>query len=199
MIHGLHSLAWMRVRMDRPAEAEGFFRQALDVEQRILGPRNTSVAETSSYLGTALRLQGRLDEAERMFERSLDMWTEALGEKHQTRAGVMRNMAELALDRGQDAKALETLRQAVVIYESALSPEHPHVGNTLVLMSTAHVRRGELASADSVLQHAHRILSLHYEEDDARMKRVHDALAALYQAWGNRTLAWHAALPTQSP
>jgi serine/threonine-protein kinase len=186
MIHGLHSLASIRVRTGRLREAEAFYDQTLDIERQVLGPDNPSVAETLGLLGNVLLQQGRYAAAERAFRESRAMWQRTFGPNHHTIATATRALGRLYLARGEDARAEDAFREALAIYQTALAPDHPHVGATLMSLARVQIRRREYAAAERGLQEALRIYRLHYGEQHERVRDAYGVLVELHEAWGRR-------------
>jgi hypothetical protein len=111
------------VRVDRPAEAEAVFRQALDLGLETVGPDHPRVASILSGLADALAGQGELVEADSIMTRALDIRAAAQGRRVPIVALTMAFLADIKTLRGLYSEAEGLLKEAWEITE-----DQPSVG-----------------------------------------------------------------------
>jgi tetratricopeptide (TPR) repeat protein len=68
------------------AEAEGHFKNALSIIEKVWGPDNANVGVTLNNLALLYKEQGRFDDAENVYKRSLEILEKAAG-PNQSRGG----------------------------------------------------------------------------------------------------------------
>src|SRR5689334_15087973 len=67
LILSLNRLAFLHQRQGRTVEAEAFFRRALNIRERVFGPRSVAVAISFDYLAALYMDQGKYDDAEHLY------------------------------------------------------------------------------------------------------------------------------------
>ena len=79
----MNSLAATLLRQGRYAEAEKLYRQAFDLQRRVLGPENPHTLATMGSLGWAVAQQGRYAEAEKLERAAFEIERRVQGPEHQ--------------------------------------------------------------------------------------------------------------------
>jgi tetratricopeptide (TPR) repeat protein len=129
-----HQLGNIAQRRGRRQEAEGWYRRALEIEER-LGER-ADLASTSHQLGSVAHELGRFEEAEQWYHRALSI-TEELGNLPAFRTSC-HQLGTLALDRHQHEAAEDWYRRSLDIAEQ--------IGDRNAIAETSH-QLGMLAHA----------------------------------------------------
>jgi tetratricopeptide (TPR) repeat protein len=91
----------------RYAEAEPFYRRALSIVERALGPDHAQAALPLGGLAALYNAEGRYREAEPLYRRTLAIQERAMGSDHPALAGLLDNYAVLLRRARRDAEALE--------------------------------------------------------------------------------------------
>lgn len=112
----------------RPAEAESFFRRALHIEEKRLGPDHPEMAPRVRDLASVLRLRGREGEAEALARRALALTEQAFGPEHPEVVGDLYLVAGCLRSKDSLAEAEGMLRRALGIEERVVGPMHPRTG-----------------------------------------------------------------------
>jgi tetratricopeptide (TPR) repeat protein len=112
-------------------EAEPFFRLALAVSEKALGPEHPDTASSLNNLALLYRNQGRYPEAEPLIRRAVAIDEKALGPEHCYTATTLTNLAALYDKLGRYPEAESLYRRALAIREKALGPEHSDTGKSL--------------------------------------------------------------------
>ena len=74
----LHSLADLRQRQRRYAEAESLFREALAIRRQLLGERHPEIARTLSRLASVLKAEGKLAEVNELLSQAEQLTRDTL-------------------------------------------------------------------------------------------------------------------------
>jgi CHAT domain-containing protein/Tfp pilus assembly protein PilF len=107
------------------AEAETLLREALAVNEKVLGPGHPYTANAHSYLASILNARGRYAEAEPLYRKALAVNEKALGPGHPGTARCCNNLALSLRARGRYTEAEPLLRRALATLEAVQGPEHP--------------------------------------------------------------------------
>ena len=121
----LNTLATVRVAQQKYDEAEGLYRRAMAIREKVLGDDHPDVAHTLTNLSLVYSLQRKFGEAEVVLRRALEIQEKALGESDMTVAMTLNLLASACLAQGkhQEAKALH--ERGMSIIENALGRKRP--------------------------------------------------------------------------
>jgi eukaryotic-like serine/threonine-protein kinase len=112
LIHNQGGLRYAQYRLDEAFER---YREALEVQQRLLGPDDPQVAMTYNHMGNVKIEQGDLETAREYVLRSYDVRRRVLGERHPKVAASINNLAVIAGKQGDHEEALEQVERALAI------------------------------------------------------------------------------------
>jgi tetratricopeptide (TPR) repeat protein len=107
-----------------PLAAERYFKEALTIRERVLGPASPQTATTLHNLGRVRSLQNDFHRAAQYYERSLAVREQSLGPDHPHTARSLVPIADLRLMSGDLVGARDCYRRVVAIYERTLGPDH---------------------------------------------------------------------------
>jgi tetratricopeptide (TPR) repeat protein len=111
--------------------AEQLLRRALEIREKVLGPKHPDTATALTALGAVYFDKGDYVGAETLHRRALAIREKVLGPEHPDTATSRNSLAEVLL-RKHDAGAAEPLfRQVLAVREKVLGPEHPDTATTL--------------------------------------------------------------------
>jgi tetratricopeptide (TPR) repeat protein len=120
----LYRLAILRRQQGEFTEAEGLYRRALEIRERVQGPNHPDVAMVLNNLAALEAARGNYDAAQPLLERALAIRQTALGEDNVLTAESLSNLALLHAAQGDAAVAEPLYRRALSILEKTNSP-HP--------------------------------------------------------------------------
>jgi tetratricopeptide (TPR) repeat protein len=106
------------------AEADQAYRQALAIQEEVLGVKHRDTALSYSNLAYNLNSQGRPGDAERLFRKALAVREEVLGPRHPDTAASYNDLATSLLYQGKPAEGEPLQRKALAIQEEVLGPKH---------------------------------------------------------------------------
>jgi tetratricopeptide (TPR) repeat protein len=99
--------------LDHPADAERYYREALDIRRRVLGPEHPLTVTAINDLANSLSDQGRYGDAIQLNENALAIRVRLYGPDSPLTAASLYNLACLAALASQPDRALSLLSQAV--------------------------------------------------------------------------------------
>ena len=104
-------------------QAQSLVERAIQIQRRILGPRNPETLQSMFTLGVLLTDEGRYREAEKLYRENLEMRRQVLGPDHKDTLFTMSNLASTLKLGGHlsEAEALE--RQTLEGRRRTLGPE----------------------------------------------------------------------------
>jgi tetratricopeptide (TPR) repeat protein len=135
-------------------DAEMFYKMALAVSEKTLGPEHTSTLSTVNNLGNLYANQGRLDETERMYNRALAGYQETLGPEHTSTLVTVNNLGNLYADQGHLDEAERMYDRALAGKEKALGPEHTSTLDTVNNLGSLYADQGRLDEAERMYDRA---------------------------------------------
>jgi uncharacterized protein len=106
----LHNRAAKYHSQGQAVRPEKLYRQALELQESLLGGENPEVALTLNNLALYYKAIGRLAEARRLYERALAIFQKTQGASHENTASTMFNLAMLL--RAQSQEMEERARRA---------------------------------------------------------------------------------------
>jgi tetratricopeptide (TPR) repeat protein len=112
-------------------EARKANRQALTIDEAVMGPDHTQTALRLNNLGRVLQVTGELDGAKQYYERALAIDQRALGSYHPTVALRHNNVGMILKDLGDLQKAKRQIQLALAIDLKVSGPDHPNVARDL--------------------------------------------------------------------
>jgi tetratricopeptide (TPR) repeat protein len=111
--------------LQRYAESEAIYRQALEIYEATFGPEHYEVAATLHNLAATVSARDRAEEAEALYRRALAIKKNILGDENPDVALTGNNLGRLLTDTGRPAEAVPLLVTAVAVLEKSLLPNHP--------------------------------------------------------------------------
>ncbi len=115
----------------RYSEAEGLYRQGLDIARMTIGDSDPDYATRLNNLANVVQLQGRYLEAEGIYRQALDIDRKTIGEAHQDYATHLNNLATVVQAQGRYPEAEKLFRQALEIARQTIGDAHPNYASGL--------------------------------------------------------------------
>ena len=143
----------------RYAQAEPFYRHALAIRQRVLGPDHPNTAQSLNSLAALYDTQGLYAQAEPLYQRALAICEQRLGSTHPHTATTLNNLALLYDNQGRYAQAELLYRRALKIREQVfLGLDHPDTATSLNNLAEFYRRQRLYAKAEPLYQRALEIM-----------------------------------------
>jgi tetratricopeptide (TPR) repeat protein len=108
--YALNTLATVYVAQQKYDEAEGLYRRAMAIREKVLGDDHLDVAHTLTNLSLVYSLQRKFGEAEGVLRRALAIQEKTLGENDVTVAMTLGLLASACLGQGK-AQEADTLHE----------------------------------------------------------------------------------------
>ena len=129
------------------SEAEGFYKRALMIDERALGPQHRDLANVLDGLAVVRRNQGSYREAEEIYQRVLAIREEALGADHPEIASTLNNLANVYADQDRYSEAEGLEERALAIREKTLGASNPELALTLNNLAIFYAGGGDSEKA----------------------------------------------------
>jgi eukaryotic-like serine/threonine-protein kinase len=177
------SLAGVRARMGRTAEADSLYGEAIDVLRRVAPNHLTLPTELGAW-ARALRSQGRLAEAEERARDAVQEANRAMGPGHPVTAISTAVLADILRDRGRLAEAGEAYDAAVTRLAVALPADDPNVLGIRAARAELWGETGRFDEAEAELVEVHGLARSRFGDDHPAVRRATGALAEVYERQG---------------
>jgi tetratricopeptide (TPR) repeat protein len=162
--------------------AEQFFRNALQVTEKVFGPEDTRVAEALNQLALSLADLGNLTEARTLLERVLAINENVLGPKHIRTATSLNNLAHVRRMQKDFDGVRSLLTRSLAITQEVCGPEHPDTASAFSNLASLHLEYGHVGSAQKLAQHALEIREKIFKDDHPDIAFSLNNLGATYEA-----------------
>ncbi len=134
--------------------AEKLYREALAVNERLLGADGDGVADNLTNLGRLLMDQERYTEADDYIRRAAEIRIRLNEPTHFHRIAAEINLASLQVELGEYEKAIAAYRSALERFESLVGPAHNATARVQCLLGIALHRTGEFVESERLLRQA---------------------------------------------
>ena len=170
-------------------DAERRFSEALELEQRNLGPDHPNIAETFNGLAGVLEARGDYAGARRHYERALAIRERDLGAAHPTVAASLHNLGMLYWRQGDGEGARALLERALAIWEPAHGPDSVDVATGLHTLAIVDKSLGRYADARAGFERALAIRERELGPDHRQVAETLNGLAGIDKIEGDYALA----------
>ncbi|MGH9438237.1 MAG: tetratricopeptide repeat protein, partial [Terriglobia bacterium] len=150
--HTIHNLAALYADQEKSEEAEKQYRRAVKIEERILGPEDSSLAASLNNLALLYKARGDFSSAMPLFQRALRLWLKAKSPENSLAATAMNNMGAVCYAQGKNAEAETLFKKALQIKEETVGGRHPEVATILNNLAEVYDAQGRFAEAASLLE-----------------------------------------------
>jgi serine/threonine protein kinase len=149
----LYTMADTYMGLGLYSRAQHLLERAVEIQRRVLGPRNPDTLRSMSDLARALLgVDPRSAEAEKMCRDTLDIQRRVLGPEHPDTLVSMGRLA-LSLDDEENPTEAEKLWRATLdIQRRVLGPEHPSTLDSMTALANTLANEGRYPEAEK-LQH----------------------------------------------
>jgi serine/threonine protein kinase len=140
--------------LDLAGRAQSLLEGAVEIQRRVLGPRNPDTLRSVSYLGNVLSYQGHLAEGEKLQREAFDIQRRVLGPDHPDTLVSMRRLADTLGWEGSYAEGEKLVREAIERERRVLGPEHRDTLWTMDTLGTNLSNQKRYAEAENVYREA---------------------------------------------
>jgi tetratricopeptide (TPR) repeat protein len=116
LFNGLMMLGKILWELARLSEAEGAFREAIDIERTWGAASTRSLASDLSFLGCLLNARERYEEALPLLEEDVELWVAAVGRQDSEYAQSLMNLGGCLEGLDQATEAEELYREGLGIF-----------------------------------------------------------------------------------
>jgi len=152
----LGELLWY---LDRPAEAEAAFHEALVIRQTKVPDADAAITEAQEWFATALTRQGKTAEAEILWRKLLA--THQTGPNRGELSQILLGLTATLQKQKKFPEAEEHCRAALAIQREALEPEHFDLAGTLARLTEILLAAQKFAEAEPLAREGLQIYTKH--------------------------------------
>jgi tetratricopeptide (TPR) repeat protein len=167
----------------RMEEAEGLFRRALGILDRIAFRPHAAAGTLLQHLGDTAWGRGDLDAAIARYEEAAGQFAGALGEDHPRRAAALNSWASALNERGRSEEAEELYRASIRIYDRHAAQQPGDLAVPLHNLGVLLLEQGRIEEADTCLRRAVQLVA--GNAGGARAPMVMRTMARCCQAAGD--------------
>jgi TonB family protein len=168
----------LKLEAGNDAEAEVFFRKALEIGDRTVGPDHPDMILLLNDLTRIYLKQSAHASAEPLLLRLLEM-KRSKGEDHPEVATVMASLATVRQGLGLHESAEQLWRRVLEIRERTLAPNHFAIATALEHFGEACAARGKIPDALAAFQRAHTIRERTLGSDHSSLRASRERIADL--------------------
>lgn len=137
-------------------DSQALARRAVGIRERLLGPRDLTLARSRQQLANVLESAGNLAEARRLLEQVLEVRTATLG-RHPDVASCLNSLGNILLAQDDYAGAKQRYELALEIQRETLPADDPAIARTLHRLGILLRTTSDLAGARSRFEEALKI------------------------------------------
>lgn len=175
----LNNLTVVAIDRDDPLAAEAPAREALEMRQRILGPRARDTGQSVRTLGRVLSKQGRWREAEPLVREGIEIESEHTSPDNVWRGSALAELNSLLRLKGDHRAEEQTSREVVAIYRGSLGDKHSYTAIALLNLGRALTSLARYEEARAALDEAWSIFEALFGAEHQHAARVLSARAEL--------------------
>ncbi len=150
----LGRLALLAYRQSHYQEAEGLYRQALEILAASPSEARGGLAEVENDYGLCLADLGRNAEAEAALRRALELYRQLHGADHPSVAATLQNLGLVLQRSGRFKEAQLLVEQALAIHRSHFGEPHQSVASNLAALGALCEAQGDFAGAEGFFRQA---------------------------------------------
>ncbi|MBI4717258.1 MAG: serine/threonine protein kinase [Planctomycetes bacterium] len=154
LVQAMNKSARLLEERGRYPEAESAFREALDMQRRLVNGDHADVAKLLNNLGLLVHRQGRSAEGERLLREALAMRRRLTPSDHASVATNLNNLALVLHAAGDLAGAEEMFRESLEMDRRLRHGDHPNLASTMSNLATVLTDRGRTREAEPLLREA---------------------------------------------
>ena len=182
-----------QVRVEDADRAIEHYKQALVMQQQMLGDQHPVTATSYYNLGLAYHSKGEYEKAIEYHEQALAIKLTTLGDQHPSTATTYSNLGNAYLYKGEYDKAIEYLEQALKIWLSTLGKQHRDTALSYNRLGEAYLYKGEYDKAIGYFEQALKIWLSTLGDQHPDTAKSYNNLGNAYSNKGeyNQATAYH--------
>ena len=173
----------------RDAEAEYFYKEALQVSDKTIGRDHAATSVILVNLGQFYCRTGRLLEAEQLLNQAMYIQLREFGNTHIRTSQLMKVMGELHQARGEYSKAKAFYVQALDIRKKYLEADHTNIYISSIELAQMYLQEERPREAEPLIKNALRISEKVNGHDHPKTAHALYCLGLTYDLFGKRAEA----------
>jgi tetratricopeptide (TPR) repeat protein len=149
-----HKLGMIKGKQGKYAEAISFYKQSIEINQKILLPTHPDLCSAYSCLGQMYEKTDKLQKALSFLEKALEIQQQILPPNHPDLTASYTSMGNIYNKIGNYLKALTFHEKAHAIYQKTLPPHHPDLATAYYNIGNTYNQMGNYSKAMSSFEQA---------------------------------------------
>jgi eukaryotic-like serine/threonine-protein kinase len=163
------------------ARAQELQQKALNIQQRVLGPKNPETLRSMSALAETIRKQGHFTEAEKLQRQALDTQRRVQGAEHPDTLTSMYNLSSILRGEGRYPEAEKLDRETLEMRRHVLGTDHPDTLKSMNGLASDLIPQKQYPEAEKLdretLEIRRRVLGPEHPDTLTSMSDVSSSLA----------------------
>ncbi|XP_046855435.1 uncharacterized protein LOC124448463 [Xenia sp. Carnegie-2017] len=134
--------------------SEEFYKKALELRKKLLGPDHVEVADSLCNLGILYYNCGKYETSENYHKEALEMRKKLLGPDHVKVADSLNSLGILYTKTGEYEKSENYHKEALEMRKKLLGPDHVDVANSLCNLGILYYNCGKYEKSENYLKEA---------------------------------------------
>eukprot|EP01147_Barroeca_monosierra_P008204 gene8204-808_t len=175
----LSAMGSVLISQGNTAKAHECFQRALEIRQKVLGPRNAETAETIGKLALVMSVNGHFEDAADKYTEALEMLEMEFGEDHPVLCEYLDRLGELAQEMEQGSDALSFYMRSLAIKEKSLGENSAELCDTLYNIAHLSLETDNIRRAYSTMERLYAIALESFGSDAPLTKDTEEKLQML--------------------
>jgi len=146
----MYTMGWTYSGLGLYSRAQSLYESALEIQRRVLGPRNPDTLKSATALAATLGNEGRLADSEKLFRETLEIQRHVLGPEHRSTLFSMFSLGNPLEKEGHLAEAEKVERETLEIQRRVLGSEDPDTLITMSFLAENQAWEGHYAEAEKL-------------------------------------------------
>jgi nucleoside phosphorylase/tetratricopeptide (TPR) repeat protein len=146
----LFNVALSSEKLGKCRDAEGLYRQTLNIQTHVLGAEHIKTLKTKDRLGNALKLQGKYVEAKTILQQVVEIQTRVLGTNSRHTLYSTNRLAHVLCCLGEHEESEALHRHIFELQTQVLGMDHSHTVESLDNLAWAVFKSGKLQEAEAL-------------------------------------------------
>lgn len=170
-------------------QAEGLYREAIAIINRVRGERHLDLVHPMGSLVDLLLARGSYAEAESLQREIFALRLSRFGPDHPTAAADLGALANVLAQEQRYEEALDLMEDALAKWRAAVGDAHPAVAGSMAATARIHVALGNYAAAESLVVQAVEILRAAHGEEHTGVQMTIAQLGDIRRMQGEYAVA----------
>ncbi|CAF0745512.1 unnamed protein product [Rotaria sp. Silwood1] len=183
--HIYHQLGWVKDRQGKYAEAITYYKQSIEIKQKIFSPTDAGLAASYSGLGLVYDKMDDYSNAFLSHQKAIEIYQKSLPSNHLHLATSYNNIGLIYSKIGDYANALSVYQKALTVRQKLLPPNHPDVADSYNNIGLVYNNMGDYSNALASHRKALEIYQKALPSDHPHLGTSYNNIGSIYHQMGD--------------